>query len=209
MIRCNQNGLLRSFGNKALLPLFKIYRFFSPVRERVHIGEFDDIVEKEHLIRYEFARDYCKGKTVADIACGTGYGTKILKEVATSVHGYDKEPLCENHIIDLETEFWEKEYDVIVSFETIEHIENYNFFLENIWKSAKQLVVSSPVGEFAGYNPYHQQVWTLSEFKKHLEKFFSCKYFQQNGLSILPLNESDKIRFVIAVCSPKKQLSSG
>lgn len=44
-----------------------------------------------HLARYEFASNYCHGKEVADIACGTGYGTKLIAEKgeAKSVIGVD------------------------------------------------------------------------------------------------------------------------
>jgi len=65
----------------------------TPIRERVAPGEHNDAAEREHLARYRFARRFCAGKTVADIACGTGYGMNILREVAASVDGYDKERL--------------------------------------------------------------------------------------------------------------------
>ena len=43
----------------------------------------------DHLKRYEFAKTYCKDKSVLDIACGTGYGTYELAQVATKVLGVD------------------------------------------------------------------------------------------------------------------------
>jgi len=148
VIRANRQGLLRTVGNRVLPDLFALYRKISPVRERVKIGEFNDRVEREHLVRYRFAQAYCRDKTVADIACGTGYGSEILREVARSVDGYDKEDLCQNFILDLETDCWERAYDVIVSFETIEHLADCDIFLENLWKTAGTVVISSPVGEF-------------------------------------------------------------
>ena len=189
-------------GQAVLVKVFKFLRRFKPARERVTIGEFNDLVEREHVARYQFARQFCKGKKVADIACGTGYGTKILSEVAESVVGFDKEPLCGNRVVNLEAECWPGRYDVIVSFETIEHLDNPEFLLENASRTADMLVVSSPIGEILGYNPHHKQVWTLPEFTKLLEKRFRCEFFYQKGETI-----SDKptrpVGYVIATCVPK------
>ncbi len=166
------------------------------------LGELNDHVEREHEARYHFAKQYCVNKSVADIACGTGYGSRILAEVATSVEGYDREALCGNRVLDLEKQSWEKPYDVIVSFETIEHLENPEFFLENAFRTARTLIVSTPIGESRGYNPHHKQVWTLPEFLGILDRWFSYEVFHQHADRVLPKPEG-KTRFVIAVCTPK------
>jgi 2-polyprenyl-3-methyl-5-hydroxy-6-metoxy-1,4-benzoquinol methylase len=197
-----RNRSHRSFGQALLEKTFLFLRKFKPARERVTLGEFNDYVEREHVARYRFAQRFCKGKTVADIACGTGYGTKILAEVAQSVVGYDKISLCGNRLIDLEKQCWDGTYDVIVSFETLEHLENPEFFLENARKTSKLLVVSSPIGEFRGYNPHHKQVWTFPEFKEFLEKTFHCDYYYQSGEEIRD-EPAGPIRFVIAACTLK------
>ena len=181
---------------------FNFMRRFKPARERVTLGEYNDRVEREHVVRYEFARQFCVQKTTADMACGTGYGTRILSAVAKSVDGYDSQLLCGNRVIDFEKESWDAHYDVIVSFETIEHLENPEFFLTNVRRSAKEFIVSAPIGELRGYNPYHKQVWSLPEFKTLLEERFTCRYFFQKGERIYD-EPIDPIRFVIAVCSPK------
>jgi 2-polyprenyl-3-methyl-5-hydroxy-6-metoxy-1,4-benzoquinol methylase len=189
-------------GERAVEQFFRVLRRFRPVRERVTIGEYNDYVEKEHLARYHFAQRYCSGKVVADIACGTGYGSDILRQVAARVDSYDKELLCNNFTIDLERESWGKRYDVIVSFETLEHLGNPKFFLENAQMSASLLIVSTPVGEFKGYNPHHKQVWSLEEFRQLIEKGFTCSYFFQQGETI-HADASSPIRFVIAVATPR------
>jgi 2-polyprenyl-3-methyl-5-hydroxy-6-metoxy-1,4-benzoquinol methylase len=177
-------------------------RLVKPVRERVTLGELNDHVEREHEARYRFAMRYCAGKSVADIACGTGYGSRILGEVATSVDGYDRQELCGNRVLDLERQSWDKKYDVIVSFETIEHLENPEFFLENAHRTAGLLIVSTPIGESRGYNPYHKQVWELQEFLNILDLRFRYEVFHQHGPNVLPRPEG-VTRFVIAVCTPK------
>lgn len=188
---------------RVLEQVFLFLRRFKPARERVTIGEFNDRAEREHVARYEFARRFCEGKTVADIACGTGYGTRILAEVASSVVGYDKEFLAGNEMIDLEREGWDSDYDVIVSFETLEHLENPEFFLENAWRTAKLLVVSSPIGELPGYNPHHKQVWTFPEFRDLVEARFDCEYHYQRD-EIIHDDPVEPVNFVVAACRPKK-----
>ncbi|MFM7116190.1 MAG: class I SAM-dependent methyltransferase, partial [Planctomycetota bacterium] len=52
---------------------------------------FDSGRAEFHLARYRFASSYVSGKDVVDIACGTGYGTRLLCESgkAKSVLGID------------------------------------------------------------------------------------------------------------------------
>jgi SAM-dependent methyltransferase len=180
---------------------FRMLRRFRPVRERVTIGEYEDHVEREHVARYRFASAFCAGKRVADIACGTGYGMKILAESAASVDGYDRAPLCGNRVINLDNERWDETYDVIVSFETIEHLSDPAFFLESANRTAGRLIVSTPVGEFKGYNPHHKQVWSLSEFKRLVERYFHCDWYFQAAEQIQSRAVAP-VRFVIAVGTP-------
>ena len=43
----------------------------------------------EHLVRYETTMPLVKDKVVLDIACGSGYGTALLAEVAKGLRrGY-------------------------------------------------------------------------------------------------------------------------
>ncbi len=201
-----QTSLLRA-GRFLLEKAFLFLRRFKPVRERVTVGEFNDHVEQEHLARYRFAQGLCRGKRVADIACGTGYGSEILAETALSVDRFDKELLCGNRAIDLEKEAWDDRYDVIVSFETIEHLANPEFFFENARRTTDLLIVSTPIGEFKGYNPFHKQVWTLAEFKAVVEKYFHCEYFYQDGVEI-HAQRGQRVRFIIVVGTPKRQMPS-
>ena len=47
----------------------------------------------EHLHRYAMAKDFAAGKVVLDIACGEGYGSAFLAEVAARVYGVDIAPM--------------------------------------------------------------------------------------------------------------------
>jgi 2-polyprenyl-3-methyl-5-hydroxy-6-metoxy-1,4-benzoquinol methylase len=195
---------MSSLATGLVKAIFGALRVIKPVRERVTLGEFNDHVEREHVARYKFASQYCHGQAVADMACGTGYGSQLLRSVAASVDSYDKDLLCNNHVIDLDRESWTKHYDVIVSFETIEHLDNPEFFLNNVHATCKRLIVSTPIGELPGYNPHHKQVWTLPEFKALLDRWFTCEYFAQENEEITAA-PGVKCRFVVAVCVPKQR----
>lgn len=168
-------------------------------RERVVLGDRDDDVEHAHRVRYQFATPYCAGRRVADIASGSGYGMKILATVARSVEGYDRERLGQRYIIDLEKQDWPENYDVIVSFETIEHLANPDFFLANAARSAPLLILSTPTGEKPGANPFHKQAWTVAELKARIERHYRCEYRCQTGEVIGP--DQTPCPTLVAVCN--------
>lgn len=91
-----------------------------------------------HLEQYIFACNYCYKKKVLDIGCGDGYGPHILSYGANHLDVVDKNTkvlarakrLYRNfadtnyHAMDLETEFPEGKWDVIVALQILEHLEN-------------------------------------------------------------------------------------
>lgn len=124
-------------------------------------GRSGDRIEADHMARYKFAAKYVRGKSVLDIACGTGYAAPILIDAgATSYHGGDIQQLLIDHaknnyngdninfdIQDLTKLNKINQYEVITCFETIEHIQEYQLCLDNLYKALRPngiLLVSSP-----------------------------------------------------------------
>src|SRR5262249_12330831 len=128
----------------------------------------------EHIYRYRFASKFVRNRRVLDIACGEGYGAAaLLKAGAASVVGIDICPeVCEHarlkygidarvggaHRIPLP----DQSIDLIVSFETIEHIEAPERFLDEccrVLAPEGSLIVSTPNRDFYGGsgsgNPFH------------------------------------------------------
>jgi 2-polyprenyl-3-methyl-5-hydroxy-6-metoxy-1,4-benzoquinol methylase len=118
-------------------------------------------LEQLHLKRYDFAVPFAKGKPVLDIACGCGYGSYQLANAgAQSVVGVDIK--AENvahakdhyrgdnlsfHQGDITTWGLPGSYDLVVCFETIEHISSYQQALSNcrrLLKLGGKLLISSP-----------------------------------------------------------------
>ena len=165
-------------------------------RERILPGDYHTKKYYSHLARYDFAKDYCNGKIVGDIACGSGYGSNhLLKEgKAKEVYGVDVCPRtieaakktfnneivfsCENATV---LSFEDNFFDVIVSFETIEHIEDYEAHLEEIKRILKPggiYIVSTPNKKFSSpfrYKPkniYHVIEWKIDEFRDIINNHF-------------------------------------
>lgn len=155
-------------------------------------GEFPKKTEEEHFERYKFASNFVKGKKVLDIACGVGYGCKIYSEFgAKSIVGVDilnsniqyaklkysanNISFIQNNLYDID---YEEEFDVITSFETIEHIENDSLALRKLYKALKPdgiLMISTPNRKITSpnaktikdkpENEFHIREYTLGEFK--------------------------------------------
>src|SRR5882724_4678429 len=90
----------------------------------------------EHWHRYAFARRFAAGKRVLDAACGEGYGTALLGTVARDAIGVDIDVAIIGHARVTYRDrrnvryavgsvtalpFAAASFDVVVSFETIEH----------------------------------------------------------------------------------------
>jgi len=128
----------------------------------------------EHIYRYRFASGFVRGSRVLDIACGEGYGAaSLLKAGAVSVIGVDiSTEVCEHvrrkYHVDARTGSAEdiplpiRSVDVVVSFETIEHVVKPQVFLDECARCLAPgglLIISSPnrdvYGESGSGNPFH------------------------------------------------------
>jgi 2-polyprenyl-3-methyl-5-hydroxy-6-metoxy-1,4-benzoquinol methylase len=145
--------------------------------ERLTLGDYDVLIENEHLARYRFAKQLVEGKQVADIACGTGYGSLILADAgAQSVHGMDISEeavsLCNErnnkpnvtysvaNAQDL-TAIADNEFDTVISFETIEHLPDVEAYLEEMVR------ILRPGGTFLVSTPDRRIVSVMYFFQGH------------------------------------------
>ena len=115
----------------------------------------------EHYHRYAFARGMVSGLRVLDAACGEGYGSALLAGAASGVTGVDVSAEAVQHAREryasknldfraadcLDLPFAADEFDCIVSFETLEHLEDHDGLLNEfrrVLKPAGFLLLSSP-----------------------------------------------------------------
>lgn len=148
------------------------------------------LVYGEHLVRYEGVIPLVKGKVVLDIASGSGYGTFVLASAAKKVYGveidkdsvaYSKKNYSKSNIEYLQGSaeaipLADNSVDVVVTFETIEHIKNYKKFLSEMKRVLKPdgvALVSTPNDpEFPEDNHFHLHEFEYDELKAELKKHF-------------------------------------
>jgi ubiquinone/menaquinone biosynthesis C-methylase UbiE len=150
----------------------------------------------EHLHRYYEVIKHLKGdEIILDIACGTGYGTHLLSTKCKSIIGGD----IEREIIETNLNCWTNKncaftqmdgtklpyddgaFDVLVSFETIEHTVDYLKMLSEFKRVVKKggllfistpnFYLNSPDGVIV--NKFHTQEFTPEEFDAILKLMFS------------------------------------
>ena len=168
----------------------------------------------EHLHRYEEVIKSLSGnETILDIACGTGFGTHLLSTRSNGkIFGGDLSleaiTLCKNswnndnlsyEIMDgTKLKFEDNTFDVVVSFETIEHTTSFNEMIKEfkrilrpkgkIYLSTPNIKINSPSGVVT--NPFHTQEWNYEEFNyilnKHFDSFklFGQQYSRYNSKSL-------------------------
>lgn len=137
-----------------------------------------------HTARYLLARGFVKkGDTVVDGACGPGYGSALLAEIAGRVIGLDYADAI-NHRwkrdnvefktnFNLETEEKFPDCDTWVSLETIEHLYEPQKFLDKVTACTKRaMIFSSPNKETVGMdNEFHHTNVLLTNFRHYMNKY--------------------------------------
>ncbi len=186
--------------------------------------------EPSHLARYKFALNFLnQSDTVLDIPCGSGYGSKLLASKKIKIFGVDIDYGAIKHaqeffnsenisflvgdMENLKKRFPHNDYfDIIISFEGIEHIKHPELFLEEIVRVLKpsgKFIISTPRKPHG--SPYHTIEYSLREFKSLLSsRFVVNQMFGQIYTDIFDLskrkeNPYDYKRFnFIAICEIKK-----
>lgn len=189
----------------------------------------EDSVLKEHIERYKFAFKFIQNKKVLDIACGTGYGSKMMVEngarevvgadvSATAISEANKLRFGRSNLSFKQSNatkllFQDDSFETVVSFETIEHIENYQKFIQEIKRVLKPggiLVLSTPnqtaTKQLLINNPFHIKEFNLGQFKALISSDFeSVKFFGQRKINKLSF-EQKIIRLAYQIYSKIKFL---
>ena len=153
-----------------------------------------------HVHRYELAARLCEGLRVLDLACGSGYGSRILRSSAKSVVGVDndvatidmavatigRETDIEFVVADavrfLEQDLRER-FDAIVMFEGLEHVHSPERALESLRKRAEdglKLLISVPNSKtFDEENPFHETDFGYDEMLSAFRDFPNVELLYQ------------------------------
>ncbi|RXT09118.1 bifunctional 2-polyprenyl-6-hydroxyphenol methylase/3-demethylubiquinol 3-O-methyltransferase UbiG [Ammoniphilus sp. CFH 90114] len=182
----------------------------------------------EHLARYYFAAPYVQGR-VLDIACGTGYGSHMVakerkrevKEIiavdndeetlsyANREYNHQKITYKKADALDPQLPEQLGKFDTILSFETIEHVQEDRVFMDNLYKMLKPggtLVISSPFGRGRGMptsEPFHFHQFTPEEFEQLFFRFSEVEIYYQRGVTF-EIKPRDGVRYFIGMAVCKK-----
>jgi SAM-dependent methyltransferase len=163
--------------------------------ERFLPGYSDGSMELLHVHRYSFALPYVFNQTVLDIACGEGYGSDLMAQVAQTVIGVDLDEatilLAQKRYLRPNLSFKkgsataipidDHSIDVVVTFETVEHLSDQDAFWSEIKRVLREdglAVISSPNRDIynqqrCGENPFHHRELTQQELLQELSKRFA------------------------------------
>lgn len=172
----------------------------------------------EHAARYGFALPFVEKKSVLDIACGTGYGLGLLKARARHVVGVDvnfsameaakSECSATASVLlgdGLMLPFCDESFDVVTSFETLEHLHERGKFLgelKRVLKHGGTLILSTPSALYTQpingkpSNPFHVFEYSPDHLRKELELRFTIEKFLgqelEKDFGIPPFHEAQK-----------------
>lgn len=198
-----------------------------------------DEIYIEHLMRYKSISEIVKDKIVLDAATGDGYGAFILSSHAKKITGIDisnesinyaKNNYYNNNLDYLQSSieklpFEDSTFDVIISFETIEHVDiniQNKFFAEikRVLKDNGILIISTPdkkyYSDIYNYkNEFHIKEFYEKEWNDFISNYFSnTKTFYQKtenahiiaskyseNSRIFDNNSLNHGKYLISICS--------
>ncbi len=163
--------------------------------------------------RYMFAAEYCNGKDVLEIACGSGQGLGLLASAAKSVTGGDVDPkvlaAAKNHfgqrvtLSEMDAQALplpDQSLDVVILYEAIYYIPNAALFFKEakrVLRPGGTLIIGSANKEWEGFNPspYSHVYFTASDLKKNLDAegfsttlFADCNVEKDGGLKSVAID---------------------
>ncbi len=149
------------------------------------------LIEAEHMVRYFWAAQFAAGRRTLDAGSGMGYGARILAAAgASEVVGVDLDKdvvelarrsapagvSYENGDL-LELPFEDGEFEYIVCFEAIEHVERPERALDELRRVLRPgglLAISTPNRDvYTPGNPFHLRELSPSEFEQELGSRFA------------------------------------
>ena len=146
---------------------------------------------RRHLAVYEWIAERVRGATVADLACGEGYGSDVLAARAAEVVGVDANPEAHEHArlryrrpnLRFErtlVERFDEPRDAVVFLQTIEHVDDPGALLARFSELAPAAYVSTPNrltlaprGAEKSGNPWHLREYTADEYLELVAPHFA------------------------------------
>jgi SAM-dependent methyltransferase len=177
------------------------------IRESEHVSLEQVVLHLMHERAYEEALPYVAGRSVLDVGCNTGYGTVRLASVARRAVGVDVSPAAlsearqragadrvEYLLVDGRTlPFPDATWDVVTSFQVIEHLDDPHVYLreiERVLAPGGVALLTTPNARFrldpgmSPWNRFHVQEFTPDELDALLGSVFPSVSIQ--GMVAVP-----------------------
>jgi SAM-dependent methyltransferase len=185
--------------------------YVSDKRQWENVGEY--ILFLKSRKAYEFTASYCQNKTVLDYGCGSGYGTAVLSKCAKMAIGvdineeaidycrrrYPYESLSFQKISsDQALPFEDRSFDIIVSFQVIEHIWDVQKYLAEM----KRILVDDGFIFLTTPNRSNRLIpfekpWNPDHFREYSSKSLRKKLMQTFGeVKILGIYGTEEINSI-------------
>ena len=176
--------------------------------ERAVFFKGDEIAPRE-ITRYSWAAQNILGTKVFELGCSSGYGLQFLPEgIEYTGLDYDKRiiPVARDQkwrdnatFVHGDINTYELgQYDTIIAFEVIEHLDNGLEIVEKLKKHCKRLMITVPMLETPGLWGPHHKIHNLDE---SYFPGFKFKFIAPDGsLRDEPHNRGDKENINLMLC---------
>ena len=176
-----------------------------------------DNVHARETTRYQWASQNVLGNKILEIGCSSGYGIQFLpRNIDYTGIDYDSK------IIDIaklqnwrdDAKFFHadintfplEQYDTIIAFEVIEHLDNGLEIVEKLKKHCKRLLITVPHNEPKGFWGEHHKLHGLNE---SYFPSFEFNYINMHGHitdSMMPVSESNPANLMICKWDKKETI---
>ena len=169
-----------------------------------------DLVFPREVTRYEWAAKNLLGNKVFELGCSDGYGRQFFPD-DIEYTGLDYDPIIievakeqgwngiNNTFINADINQYEiGQYDTIVAFEVIEHLDNGLEIVERFKKHCKRLLITVPMNEPPGFWGPHHKLHGLNE--RHFPGFEFNYINEQGQISDVPQNITPENPCNLMIC---------
>jgi ubiquinone/menaquinone biosynthesis C-methylase UbiE len=177
------------------------------------------LIYLRHLFAYEIAKNEISDNVFAlEVGCGEGYGTYLLSKKATKIIGLDinKDTIahasmkyesenCKFKVYDGQIiPYKDNTFDVVISFQVIEHIQNETKYISEIYRVLKKngiFIISTPNKNYRlkpgqkPWNRFHLKEYYPNELENVLKMEFSnVKVWGIRGVKNVQRIEIERIK---------------
>jgi len=199
-IPVKEDFLPKDFSNKAYVDEFLKHNIIERM-DANRIDIFNPERAAFHKDRYEFAAKYIKDKKILDVAGGLGYGADLMMkkgfpknvtaveldavavDYAKAHYESENVKIVEGSILNLP--FEDNTFDVVTSFETIEHVHDEAGQIrevKRVLKSGGLYILSTPNDWDNSNNPHHVRDYDYETITRLIKSNFDLlEMFNQNS----------------------------